>query len=231
MRLFIFCEQFVDILIFAAVDIVAFNAVVVLYVVLELVIAVVEVDRVQIVVELDFVRPAVFNGGIAQLFDIALEILALLALSAVFSFSSTLLLTSVLPFRVNITLFRTYMRILRLNTAVGSARRFVGYSLPRMLIKNFISCLPSAGNSQKNAGKSTTLTAESCALKTEVKVSSSRFSPSTEAITFHSPRPRCENTGDFTNESSLAFPFSTNIFLIISGNEDAEKSFFRPPQC
>ena len=27
------------------------------------------------------------------------------------------------------------------------------------------------------------------------------------------------------NESSLAFPFSTNIFLIISGNEDAEKIF------
>ena len=142
-----------------------------------------------------------------------------------FSFSSTLLLTSVLPLSVNITPFRTYMRILRLNTAVGSARRFVGYSLPRMLIKNFISCLPSAGNSQKNAGKSTTLTAESCALKTEVKVSSSRFSPSTEAITFHSLRPRCENTGDFMNESSLDFPFSTNIFLIISGNEDAEKIF------
>lgn len=75
MRLFIFCEQFVDILIFAAVDIVAFNAVVVLYVVLELVIAVVEVDRVQIVVELDFVRPAVFNGGIAQLLTLPLKFL------------------------------------------------------------------------------------------------------------------------------------------------------------
>ena len=83
MLLFIFCEQFVDIFVFAAVDIVAFNAVAVFYVILELVIAVVEVDRVQIVVELDFVRPAVFNGGIAQLFDIAFEILALLALGAV----------------------------------------------------------------------------------------------------------------------------------------------------
>ena len=50
MRLFIFCEQLVDILIFAAVDIVAFNAVVVLYIVLELVISVVEIDRVQVVV-------------------------------------------------------------------------------------------------------------------------------------------------------------------------------------
>ena len=50
MRLLIFCEQLVDILIFAAVDIVAFNAVVVLYIVLELVISVVEIDRVQVVV-------------------------------------------------------------------------------------------------------------------------------------------------------------------------------------
>ena len=83
MLLFIFCEQLVDILVFAAVDIVAFNAVVVLYIILELIIAVIEVDRVQIVVELDFVRSAVFNGGIAQLFDIALEILALLALGTV----------------------------------------------------------------------------------------------------------------------------------------------------
>ena len=54
-----------------------------LYIILELIIAVIEVDRVQIVVELDFVRSAVFNGGIAQLFDIALEILALLALGTV----------------------------------------------------------------------------------------------------------------------------------------------------
>ena len=50
MLLFIFCEQLVDILVFAAVDIVAFNAVVVLYIILELIIAVIEVDRVQIVV-------------------------------------------------------------------------------------------------------------------------------------------------------------------------------------
>lgn len=82
-RLFIFCEQLVDILVFAAVDIVAFNAVVVLYIILELIIAVIEVDRVQIVVELDFVRPAVFNSSVAQLFDIAFKILALLALGTV----------------------------------------------------------------------------------------------------------------------------------------------------
>ena len=87
MRLFIFCEQLVDILVFAAVDIVAFNAIAVLYVILELVIAVVEIYRVKVIVELDFVRSAVFNGGIAQLFDIALEILALLALGTVFLIS------------------------------------------------------------------------------------------------------------------------------------------------
>ena len=142
-----------------------------------------------------------------------------------FSSSVTLLLMSVLPSSVNITPFRTYIRTLRLNTAVGSAKSFAGYSTPRITTKNFISCLPSAGNSQKNAGKSTTLTAESCAPKTESNVSSSRLSPSTEATIFHSPRPRCEKIGDFINESSLAFPFSTNIFLIISGNEDAEKIF------
>ena len=84
MRLFIFCEQLVDILIFAAVDIVAFNAFVVLYSILELIIAVVEIYRVKVIVELNFVRSAVFNGGIAQLFDVAFKILALLALGAVF---------------------------------------------------------------------------------------------------------------------------------------------------
>lgn len=87
MLLFIFCEQLVDILVFAAVDIVAFNAVVVLYIILELVIAVVEIYRVKVIVELDFVRSAVFNSGIAQLLTLPLKFLLCSRSARYFSFS------------------------------------------------------------------------------------------------------------------------------------------------
>lgn len=170
-------------------------------------------------------RPAVFYGGVAKLPYASLEILALLTLGAV------LLVLGDAPAYERSALEREHHAVSDIHTHLAAEH---GGRLSQKLCRVF-----HAAYHDEEFYLVPAVRGKLAEKRREINYIDSRIlcaengSKRLELAPFAVYRgdylplaaPEMRKIGDFINESSLAFLFSTNIFLIISGNADAENIF------